>query len=840
MLLDLTPLRDRTFVAGLILLGLSLLFFLGLDLGLDFDNQDFGNDGTRTMAFFAVFALFWGYFIAVAAANKQAFEGVFRFHNLRHNLLLLQLANVSAYTLNKTIPVFEDSTDWLTGYLAFYHLALLLYCFRKDDEPDSINTALLLTFATGTVFHFYQAVFVYELYPFAVVLFWFFGISLLALVPLWQFGMAIHLLRRYARATPDLRPFIWAGIFIPLVMVGVYTARWIHIKNAIQEATNELARPLSEEHLPPWVLAATGLQDDLITERALKSGVVYQLGTGQRFWGGNFSLSDERSQHDPLVVMASAFAGKLEISDNTRLRLLNTLYDNRHQTEPKLWRGENLITESVTTHIQLFPAYRLSYTEQTIDIGYPTMGRRWGQPQEALYTFHLPEGAVVSSAALWVNGQECPALLTTRAKADSAYRQIVGVEVRDPLLIHWQEGNRVTARIFPVEMGESRRFKIGFTAPLAFDGAQLVYPNIDFQGPVWNKAQHTVEVVAEGDVARLDAPWAFREDGNTWRYDGPYTSDWQLQFDAPPLATYVFTFNGRGVQLRPYTPAMSAFAPSTIYLDVHRGWTRRELDAVWAAVQDKPIYVFTNKLEQVTPANQKRLFKALLRKRYSLFPFYRISDPARALVVTHYSGLTPNLGDLKPSEFATRMQAFMEARTAPVALYNLGDDLSPYLRTLRDLRLFHYAAGDTRQLADWLAQQQFDMAQEDSTTIIHHGARLRIQEVPADTTASAAPDHLLRMLAYNDLLKQVGKHYFQRDSIAPALIDQASEAHIVTPISSMVVLETQADYDRFDIQASKNSLGNATLKSAGGIPEPHEWALLLLSLLLMGWVYWRK
>jgi XrtN system VIT domain protein len=833
------PLHDKTFTTGLLLFAAAALIFGGTDLLGELSSELF------TGSFFLVYGLFWAYLIVVLISNKRTFGKRLRFGSSRHNILLLQLANLSAYTLNRTVPVFQDSTDWLIGYLAFYHLALLAYCFRTDDEPDGLNLAILLAVATGTVFHLYETFFLAELYPITLASCWFFGISLLALVPLWQLLQAIHIARRYLRAAPDYRVLLVAGVAIPLIMLAVFSVRWYRIDQAIAASTAELERPLSEQTLPPWVLAASVLPDDPITQRILKGGLVYQLSWQFRFLSGSGLANvpeflNERRQHDPFIVVASAISGKLEVSDDTRLRLLNTLYGNRHQTERKLWSGDNLVTDHVRTQVQLFPAYRLSYTEKTIRVRNTAPPTTWRGQQEALYTFYLPEGAVVSSASLWIDGQEAPAYLTTRAQADSAYRTIVGVESRDPLLVHWQEGNRVTARIFPVLPGESRQFKIGITAPLTWQGQELGYENIDFQGPYWQLAQEEVEVVSTEDLADFVAPGSFTAEGTSWRRQGPYQSAWELRFATPPLATDVFTFHQRSIQLQPYETTPTDLATGAVYLDINRGWDAGQLEELWPLIRHKKVYVFTNRLETVTDTNHEQLFKALLKKRFSLFPFYQIANPGTALVITNYSGLTPTLDDLKGSKFASRFSSFLRGRNSNIQLFNLCSDLSPYLRTLRDLRLFNYAEGDLATLGAWLGAEKFSFVQEDSSSVVNHLAHLRLRETVPTGTASQAPDHLLRMYAYNDLLKKIGKDYFNKDAIAPALLSQAAEAHILTPVSSLIVLESQADYDRFDIQDSKDSLGNATLKSSGSIPEPHEWALLLLGLLFMGWTLRRS
>lgn len=64
---------------------------------------------------------------------------------------------------------------------------------------------------------------------------------------------------------------------------------------------------------------------------------------------------------------------------------------------------------------------------------------------------------------------------------------------------------------------------------------------------------------------------------------------------------------------------------------------------------------------------------------------------------------------------------------------------------------------------------------------------------------------------------------------------------MVTPVTSLVTLETKADYERFDIKSTQNlpSLGNAWSGGAGSVPEPHEWALI--AMLALGiWLAWRR
>jgi XrtN system VIT domain protein len=78
-------------------------------------------------------------------------------------------------------------------------------------------------------------------------------------------------------------------------------------------------------------------------------------------------------------------------------------------------------------------------------------------------------------------------------------------------------------------------------------------------------------------------------------------------------------------------------------------------------------------------------------------------------------------------------------------------------------------------------------------------------------------------------MKKVSCEYFKDDFIKPDVIRLAEKANIVTPVSSLIVLETQQDYERFGIEESKNSLKNASMKASGAVPEPHEWLMILLT-----------
>ena len=60
----------------------------------------------------------------------------------------------------------------------------------------------------------------------------------------------------------------------------------------------------------------------------------------------------------------------------------------------------------------------------------------------------------------------------------------------------------------------------------------------------------------------------------------------------------------------------------------------------------------------------------------------------------------------------------------------------------------------------------------------------------------------------------------------------AVQHRLVTPVSGVVVLETKQQYD----ESRLTPVSQATVPT---IPEPHEWALMLMACLALAWLAWR-
>ena len=85
--------------------------------------------------------------------------------------------------------------------------------------------------------------------------------------------------------------------------------------------------------------------------------------------------------------------------------------------------------------------------------------------REARALIALPENGVVSRVTLWVNGQECEAAFASSKKVKAAYQKVVRRR-RDPLLVTQQGKDRILAQCFPVPPKGQMKIKIGVTIPL--------------------------------------------------------------------------------------------------------------------------------------------------------------------------------------------------------------------------------------------------------------------------------------------------------------------------------------------------------------------------------------
>lgn len=803
-------------------------------------------DVGRVQDNFAVF--FVHYFIAIAYTVVLLFHkslGIVRSFKPEHiskTIVLLNLFLISAYALNREIPVFEESVKWLCFYVVISSLAgLSFHYFSK--LPKALNKLQYVCLGSALVLYLYLAIYCGNYYIFGGIGILALGIGAHILVPIFLVIASVALIRDSRRGKKISYGWVALGFGITVAWTSGFVAQWnLTIDKIERIANHSVLHP--DTALPVWVKVAQTLNNTWVTERILKDHLVYT--TAHKNFGWDFFPSrrwDEQRRHDPLVFISS-LTRRAPLSEEDRVKILLALTGNRHKAEERLWSGDNLLTSYIVTDADIYPDLRLAYTERYFNIRNTLpANQRWGTTQEAIYTFQLPEGSVVTSLSLWVNGKEEKAILTSKQKANNAYKTIVGVERRDPSIVHWQEGNTVSVRVFPCIPTEERKFKIGITSPLPVENGKLVYKAINFRGPSAQGATEAFRIRFVSNPSELNLPYTFgKNEKGEYVSEGDHDDDFELSFKAGPVRANQFSFDGYTYSLSPFEPVLKSRQFSDLYLDINRDWSQDDLASMRSLVGVRKLYTFVDdQLISLDEENWDQVTSSLLMNNFSVFPFHRIDDVDLSLVISKGRELSPVLRDFKDSKFATQVGDFF-ASGKKVSVFNISSSMSTYIRSLRELRALEFASGSMEQLMMFLHEGQFPVTVENEEQVVVHDARLVIKKnaVSEETIADNAPDHLARLFAYNNIMRQVGSHYFSEDFINQKLVDEAVNAYVVSPVSSLIVLETAEDYKRFDIHDDANSLHNASKQSSGAVPEPHEWALIILFALLVVFCFHRQ
>ncbi len=819
--------KNKKFVqTGWIIFGIGLILLVISDrLKTQWNDFFIGNP-----IFFVYYPMCLIYFLLGFLTVNPSFK--FKLMSRKVFILSASCFFISSFILNHSMQLFSPFTLYTKIYISVLLLTFLAFAYL-DLFKKPLRYLVLFFSGSGIVLALYLSMYLTEAYGVGIIASFVLGISIHVFSPLIILVTMLVLFVQLEKKMIDKLAF-FSGIALPVFITILFLVKWDRVNREIHKTTASLiTRP--ENELDNWILLAQQISDDPFTQKIIKGAMVYD--TFREFWWGTRSFFDETKKHDPLVNVGMALMGDLNLDRDQRIQILRSHYNARHQTQRKLWSGRNLGVTQVLSNIRIYPEYRLAYTEKIVEIkNFSTWERN---RQEAAFTFYLPEGSVATSLSLWINGKEEKSRLTTKGKADSAYVRVVGVEHRDPAVLHWQEGNTLTVTVFPCTPAENRKFKIGITSPMFLQDNVLTLQSIYFDGPTLTNAMETTVLKFESDhnVQNIVLPKGFfKQPDKNYQYNGKCMPYYEISCNAPQLSKKAFPFNGNTYFLKQRSPKTSNFSPKTIYVDLNKSWTFLEFKALVEMFSDKKVYTFHDNLIEVDIENASDVFNLFKVKNFSLFPLNVITGPENSLLVSKSTELSPNLSDLKNTTFGGKLEQYLKNHKERINIFQIGSTTSPYLKTLKEFQVFNFKMGNLEDLTDILNRKQFPLLNtvENETDIDIAGVTVVKSN---NTSGSDAPDHLLRLFNYNNILKKMGKKYFNKSiAFSDEVVQLANEGYLVSPVSSLIVLESQQDYKRFGIDENKNSLKNASINSSGAVPEPHEWVLIGMMLLFLTWI----
>jgi XrtN system VIT domain protein len=776
------------------------------------------------------FAIAIAFGIVLIANTAWTFRQSMQKQNVHNTVVLLNLFLISAYALNREVGVFAESVPWFCVYLVLASAALLSYRYL-EFLPKAVRNIHHVILGSGLMLYLYMTIYVANFYILGTIGIILLGIGAHIFIPALLLYTSVRLVINTHKEKRIGIGWVFLGIALTIIFIIGFVGEWqLRVKDIDRLANQSVI--YSDNQLPAWVKVARSVKDDWLTEVILKSDLVYTI-YNNRFESRFSSLNsdwNESRKHDPLVYISSGFA-TTTLSHDDRRTILMSLGDSRHKTEERLWSGDNLTTSYIVTDVDIYPELRLAYSEQYMNVRNNALQEDswWGDTEEAIYTFQLPEGSVVTSLSLWIDGKEEKGILTSKQKATNAYQTIVGKERRDPSVVHWQEGNTISVRVFPCTTEEERKFKIGVTTPLPVIDGKVVYKNITFRGPGASDATQTSRVRIIGEPTDIELPGTYRKNlKGEYIREGDYDPDLRIMMSAP-LKQGQFSFDGFTYSISEHHPLLSRVSFSNIYLDLNNSWTRDEIGSFKHLLNSNRVYVHNgDEYILLSKDNWDDVTAELSKGNFSLFPFHEIQNTNNSLVVTKGKELSPQLADLEESKFADDIARYFSSGRK-IYVFGLEEGTSTYVRSLKEMRAFNFAQGDIGQLTDLLNNNTFPLTEESDERIVIHESGIAIEKKPTTSPIeNSAPDHLARLFAYNDIMRQVGPDFFKHDFVNEKLVDEAATAYVVSPVSSLIVLETKEDYERFAIADKASSLHNAAKDSSGAVPEPHEWLLIII------------
>jgi Vault protein inter-alpha-trypsin domain len=472
--------------------------------------------------------------------------------------------------------------------------------------------------------------------------------------------------------------------------------------------------------------------------------------------------------------------------------------------------------------------------------------------REARLQLALPPGGVVSRATLWVNGEEREAAYGGRGAVRAAYERVAVQQRRDPLLVTSKGADRVLAQAFPVPRdGGTIKFKLGVTAPMELideSKARLTLPALvdrnfsfaaDTSHSVWIEGKQALAA----SVPRLVAN---RVDDRLFRLSGA-VNDRDLSrlrptvtVDRNPNAGRMAARIGDGeIVLQDVTRAAPATAAVMLVID---GSARladtstkliEALDAIPPGIKVGAI-IASEPMQRIALAPwsdlQKRNVTRLLRSTSFVGGQDNAPALAEALLALEAEPRAALLWVHGPQPISFRdgtvrleQAAARLSRLPDVVLYSVEpgpNELLPDAPWAWAVRSLPRTGSPEADLSSYFART---LGQAPVLTI-------RRQQTQAAEGLAKGSEHIARLWASGRVLELMRANPSGNRAAAVAL---ATQYRLVTPVSGAVVLETQQQYD----ESRLTPVSQATVPT---VPEPHEWALLLIGCAALSWWTWRR
>ncbi len=475
------------------------------------------------------------------------------------------------------------------------------------------------------------------------------------------------------------------------------------------------------------------------------------------------------------------------------------------------------------------------------------------QQEEVVYYFSLPESAVLTG--VWLGNSDnrddrFVYRVAPRGAAQEVYQQQVRVR-QDPALLEQVGPTQYRLRVFPVEpmtrdwranefspeLKEAPSLHMWLTFNVLADGDQWPMPRLAEQFNIyWDRRS---DRFINGERVRLD--------DETWLPESVEAAG------VTPFQTRTVDLgNGARVTIEQPAQLESLAADTRLAVVLDRSYSMNrlsgEVDAALAALEGfaADVYLTASDVSPEDPLmvplnglnTDELIYFGGQHPATLLGQFYELREDRQydaILVVTDGSGyeLGPATEEIPVSD-------------TPLWFVHLGGEM-PIGYDDDTLQAIQSSGGGATGTVDEALLRMANQAADGSVQLID-GLLWRVEQNRTTrpvTDPSFAP-FATRALILSEMVRQ--RQNLDQLEALDELHALAVENSIVTAYSSMIVLVTAAqerlldeleqDEDRFDREYEE--VGETQEFNVTGVPEPHEWALLIMTALLGVWYWWKR
>ncbi|HEX8018063.1 MAG TPA: XrtN system VIT domain-containing protein, partial [Flavobacterium sp.] len=350
-----------------------------------------------------------------------------------------------------------------------------------------------------------------------------------------------------------------------------------------------------------------------------------------------------------------------------------------------------------------------------------------------------------------------------------------------------------------------------------------------------NNAATISRIQISGNNA-FEASKDFDFENNYYINNSEGLEEWQaeLPLSKEPVSN-VFVWKNKSYEAKPIQKEKIRFSPSEIILDLTNNWSIEEVLALLQIPNKKYFVIINNTKQEINTTNCEYIFDQFQELNYSLLPLFKLEN--NSLIITKCGTFSSNLEELESSDYLKKIKK--STKNKHLKVINISDEINPFWQTVKEQRYVEYLQTDIKNCSSLINTNNFVKFKTFENSINIETAGIAIQENPVpEKNTSKGSDHLYRMFCFGKVLNDQVE--IQNDTLKQnKYVDLAKDANIVTPISSLIVLETDEDYKNNGIEKNIDTLGNASINNDGSVPEPHEWLLIIIGFTTLLF-YYRK